>query len=70
MTRANDLPAVGAERRGGFLELRLEVVEHRLHGAHDERQADEDQRDEDAERREGDLDAERREQLPSQPLSA
>ena len=40
----------------------VELLEHRLHGAHDEGQADEDQRDDDAERRVGDLDAERREQ--------
>ena len=50
----------GAERRRGFLDLAARFLEHRLHGAHDERQADEHQRDEDAERREGDLDAERR----------
>ena len=44
-----------AERGGGFLELLLQVFQHRLQRAHDERQADEDQRDEDAERREADL---------------
>ena len=34
------------------------VRQHRLHRAHDERQADEDQRDDDAERRVGDLEPE------------
>ena len=48
----------------------LDVLHHRLHRAHDERQADEDQRDEDAERRVGDLDAERRGSWPSQPFGA
>ena len=38
------------------------ILEHRLYGAHHERQADEDQRDDDAQRRVGDLDAERLEQ--------
>ena len=42
------LPAVGAERGRGLLDLALEILEHRLHGAHDEGQADEDQRDDDA----------------------
>ena len=58
------LPARGAERRGDFLDVAVEVLEHRLDGAHDEWQADEDERDEDAGRRVGDLDAERREELP------
>ena len=53
----------GAERGGGLLDLAVELLQHRLHGAHDEGQADEDERDEDAERRVGDLDAERREEL-------
>src|SRR5713101_2812918 len=35
-----------------------EIGEDRLHGAHDEGQADEDEGDQDAERREGDVDAE------------
>ena len=56
------LPPRGAERRRGLLDLAVEVLQHRLHRAHHERQADEDQRDQDAERREGDLDAPRREQ--------
>ena len=49
-------PGAGAERRGGLLDLGVEVLQHRLHRADDERQADEDQRDQDAERRVGDLD--------------
>ena len=56
------LPARRAERRRGFLELASELLQHRLHRAHDERQADERQRDQHAERRERDLDAERLEQ--------
>ena len=40
----------------------VEVFEHRLHRAHDEGQADEDHGDENAERREGDFDAERLQQ--------
>ena len=52
--------AAGAERRRGFLDSRSSSSQHRLHRAHDEGQADEDQRDDDAERRVGDLDAERR----------
>ena len=39
-----------------------------LHGAHDERQADEDQRDHDTERRVGDLDAKRRGRLADPAL--
>jgi hypothetical protein len=54
----------GAQRGGGFLELFLGVFEHRLHRAHHERQPDEDQRDHDARRREGQLDAVRLQQLP------
>ena len=59
-TRAKVCSRRGAERRGGLLDLAVEVLQHRLHRAHDEGQADEDQRDDDAERRVGDLDAERR----------
>ena len=54
----------------GLLELAVELLEHRLHGAHHKGEADEDQRDDDAGRRIGDLDAERREQLPIQPFGA
>ena len=43
------LPAAGAEAGGGLLDLHVEVVQHRLHRADDERQADEDQRHRDAE---------------------
>ena len=42
--------------------LDLQILQHRLHSAHDEGQADEGERDDDAERRVGDLDAERIEQ--------
>ena len=56
-----NLPAVRAEARGGFLKFRIEIFEHRLHGADDERQADERERDENAELRVGNLDAQRRE---------
>ena len=52
-TREMVCQRVGAERRGRLLDLVVEVLEHRLHRAHDERQADEDQRDDDAERRVG-----------------
>ena len=62
MTRVKVCQRRGAERGGGLLVLDLEVLQHRLHRAHDEGQADEGERDDDAERREGDLDAERLEQ--------
>ncbi len=56
------LERVGAERGRGFLEFAAPTpAMHRLHRAHDERQADEDQRDQDAERRVGDFRAERSE---------
>ena len=51
--------AARAEAGRGLLDLGVEVLEHRLQRAHDERQADEGERDDHAERREGDLDAER-----------
>lgn len=57
-------PARRAEARGGLFLFALEVLEHRLHRAHDKRQADERQRDQHAQRRERHLDAERREILP------
>ena len=63
MTRRERLPARRAERRGRLLDLGIEVLEHGLDRAHDERQADEDQRDRDPERRERDLEPERLEQL-------
>ena len=59
----NGLEAAGAERRRRLLDLAVDLFHHRLHGAHDEGQADEDQRDDDAERRIGDLDAERHQQM-------
>ena len=34
----------GAQRRGGLLDVEVEVLDHRLHRAHHEGQADEDQR--------------------------
>ncbi len=62
--RENALPAVGAQARGRFFKLGIEVFENGLHGANDKRQADEDQRDQHAERRERDLDAQRLQKLP------
>ncbi len=47
----------GAEQRRGFLDILLDLFQHRLDGAHDEGKADKDQRDHDAERRVGDLQA-------------
>ncbi len=70
ITCEHRLQPAGAERRRGLLDLAVDLLQHRLHGAHHERQADEDQRDDDAERRVGDLDAERRERLPIQPFGA
>ncbi len=49
----------------------VELLEHRLHGAHDERQADEDERDQTMPiGSEGDLDAERRQQACRSSRSA
>ena len=45
---AEGLPAGGAQARRRLLDLRLEILQHRLHRADDERQADEGQRDDDA----------------------
>ncbi len=45
-----------AESGGGLLQLHFEFRNNRLHGAHDERQADEDERDQNAPAGEGDLD--------------
>ena len=53
-----------AERRRGFLDVPVEIAQHRLHRAHHEGQADEGQRHDDAEGRIGDLPLERCEQLP------
>ena len=52
------VPAVGAERGRRLLDLDVEIDQHRLHRAHHEGNADEDHRDEDADRRERHLDAE------------
>eukprot|EP01022_Parablepharisma_sp_SALTPOND_P004178 TRINITY_DN1187_c2_g1_i1.p1 TRINITY_DN1187_c2_g1~~TRINITY_DN1187_c2_g1_i1.p1 ORF type:complete len:554 (-),score=206.99 TRINITY_DN1187_c2_g1_i1:2173-3834(-) len=57
------LPAAGAEAGGSFFELALGLFQHRLHGTHHEGQADEGQRHQHAQGREGDLDAQGREQL-------
>jgi hypothetical protein len=67
---ADGLEAIGAERGCCFLHFLVDLFHHRLHGAHDEGQADEDQRDYDADGREGDLDAERRQEGPIQPFGA
>jgi hypothetical protein len=55
---ADRLPAVGPERGGGFLKLGLQLLDDRLERADDEGQADEGERDEDAELGKGDLGAE------------
>ena len=52
---------------GGFLDVDREILQHRLHGAHDERQADERERQNHAERRERDANARALEQRPSTP---
>ena len=49
----------GAEQRGGFFHRRIQIFDSRLHGSDDKRQANEGERDHDAERRECRLDAER-----------
>ena len=56
------LEGAGAQRRRRLFDLGVEVLQHRLHRAHDERQADEDQCHHDAERGVRDLDAERLQQ--------
>ena len=54
-----DRQATGAEqRRGGLLHLAVEL-DHRLHGANDERKRHEQQRHEHGETRVGDVDPER-----------
>ncbi len=52
ITRLNGLQAARAKSSRGFLEFRVQVLEHRLDGAHHERQADEGQRHDDPQRRE------------------
>ena len=49
----------GAERGGRLLHLAVELEQHRLHGAHDERQRHEQQREHDRRAGVGDMDAER-----------
>ena len=67
---AEGLPAPGAERRRGLLDLGVEILQDRPDRAHHERQADEDQRHDDAKLGERDLEAERLENCPTQPLPA
>ena len=55
------LPATGAQTRGRLFELAIEILQNRLHGAHDERQSDERQRDDDSQPRESNVNSERRE---------
>jgi hypothetical protein len=50
-------PAVCAEAGGRFLHLRVHVFEHWLDAAHNERQTDKHERDEDADGREGHADS-------------
>ena len=45
ITLAEGLPARRAQAHRRFFQLLLGVLQHRLHRAHHERQADEDQRD-------------------------
>src|SRR4051794_3188019 len=54
--------AGGPERRRRFLEFTVDLGNERLHGPNRERQADKDQRDKDAQRREGNLQTERRDE--------
>ena len=58
VTRSTTCKAGCAERCGGFLFLAIDLLQNRLHGAHDEGQADEGERDDDADRRVADLEAE------------
>ena len=55
-SRGPPAAGVGAQGLGRLLHLAVEVLQHRLQRAHHERQADEHQGDEDAERRIGGLD--------------
>ena len=59
----------GAQAHGGFLQFLLGVFQHRLHGAHHEGQADEDQRDHHAGAVEGQLDAPGLEPLPDPAIA-
>ena len=59
MIRRKIVKLAGAERRGRLLHLAVELDQHRLHRAHDERQRHEQQRQHDADARVGDVDADR-----------
>ena len=59
MIRRKMVNRLGAERGGGLLHLAVELEQHRLHGAHDERQRHEQQRDDDAGPGVGQVDADR-----------
>ena len=59
MIRRKIVTRPGAQRRGGLLHLPVELEQHRLHGAHHERQRDEQQGDHDADPGVGDVDADR-----------
>ena len=64
------LQARRAETRRHLLELLVEILEHRLHRAHDERQADERERHDDAEARERNVDPELRQRVAEPPFDA
>ena len=59
MIRRKIVDGLGAERRGGLLDLAVERHQHGLHRAHDERQRHEQQRQRDADPRVGDVDPDR-----------
>ena len=59
-TRRNVLRLGRAERARRLLHLAIELREHGLHGAHDERERDEHQREHDRRPRERDVDPDRR----------
>ena len=56
---AEDGQRPGAQRRGGLLHLAVELQQHRLDGADDERQGDEQERQDDAGAGERDIDPHR-----------
>ncbi len=53
---AHGLPATGPQTGRRFFQLLLQIVQHRLHGAHHKRQTDKGQGDHDAQRRKRHLD--------------
>ena len=62
---ANDrLTAPRAERRRRFFQLRVKTLEHRLNRAHDERKADKNKHQHDAERRVNGFNSKRHEKAP------